>query len=282
MAFDDAPPERLWHYTDGAGAKGIITSRTLRAGHLGYMNDTSEVNHAMSVSLEVATRLLKEVPDHREALERWIRYLTDRPPMSWAPNVFAVSFSERRDVLSQWRGYATGFGGSFSLGFPSASIMKRCPPTWALRRCMYSREEQASVIEARMSRALQVSQEVHEAFGHEGKLVDVAFNHLRTGVLSIAPLCKHPDFEEEAEWRLYTGPIRIERGTKIGFNERKHTLSPFVEFGLSKEGGPLDDLVWIAGPGPQQERSNAALGFLAKSQGLTAYQGILSDTPYLP
>lgn len=30
------PPERLWHYTSGAGARGIFTSGTLWAGHLGY------------------------------------------------------------------------------------------------------------------------------------------------------------------------------------------------------------------------------------------------------
>lgn len=277
----DAPPERLWHYTDGAGAKGIITSRTLRAGHLGYMNDTSEVNHAMNVSLDVARALVADLPEHREALARWIQYLTDDPPFSWAPNIFAVCFSERRDVLSQWRGYATGNGGSFSLGFPSSLIEERANPQWLLRRCIYSRDDQARMIEARMRRGLQIAVEVYEDFGREGKIVDVAFNHLHGAVMSIAPLCKHPDFEEEGEWRLYTGPVRIESGTQIGFTERQNTLSPYVEFSLS-DGQPLDDLNWIAGPGPQQERANDALGWLAKSQGLTNYQGIPSRTPYLP
>jgi hypothetical protein len=32
------------------GAKGIFESRTLWAGHLGYMSDTSEVGHARATS----------------------------------------------------------------------------------------------------------------------------------------------------------------------------------------------------------------------------------------
>ena len=106
--YDDGSPERLWHYTSGSGAKGIFESRTLWAGHLRYMSDTSEVGHAMSVSREVVERLKRELSEHQGALQRWTEYVTDSPPKSWAPNVFAVSFSEERDLLSQWRGYATG------------------------------------------------------------------------------------------------------------------------------------------------------------------------------
>ena len=75
------PPERLWHYTSGAGARGIFTSGTLWAGHLGYMNDSSEFDHAVALSLEIALRLRDELEDHKAGLEKWINYLTDSPPI---------------------------------------------------------------------------------------------------------------------------------------------------------------------------------------------------------
>jgi hypothetical protein len=129
--YNDGSPERLWHYTSGSGAKGIFESRTLWAGHLAYMSDTSEVGHAMSVSREVVERLKRELSEHKGALQRWTDYVTDNPPKSWAPSVFAVSFSEERDLLSQWRGYATGAGGPFCIGLalsasPYASDFRTC------------------------------------------------------------------------------------------------------------------------------------------------------------
>jgi hypothetical protein len=123
------------------GAKGIFESRTLWAGHLGYMNDTSEVGHAMSVSREVVDRLKRELPEHQGALQRWTKFVTDSTPRSWAPNVFAVSFSEERDLLSQRRGYANGAGGPFCIGFPSDMLRERVDAgeglVWTLRRCIF-------------------------------------------------------------------------------------------------------------------------------------------------
>ncbi len=281
MPSEHTPPERLWHYTDGAGAKGIIQSRTLWAGHLGYMNDTSEVNHTMNESRLVATRLIDELPEHAGALKRWINDLTDSPPKSWAPNIFAVSFSEQRDLLSQWRGYATGTGGAFCLGFPAKLLLDRADPGWVLRRCVYSREEQQQMVETRIRWGLDRAQAA-EVLPARKTRQEVAYAQIFSAVMGIAPLCKHPDFAEEGEWRLYKGPVSIRAGTQVGFRDRRHTLSPYIEFELSENRAPLDGLHWIAGPGPQQERANSALGWLARSEGFTRYQGSPSHTPYLP
>jgi hypothetical protein len=99
--YDEGSPERLWHYTSGSGARAIFESRTLWAGHLGYMSDTSEVGHAVSVSLGVVGRLKRELSEHQGALQGWINYVADSPHKTWAANVFAASFSEERDLLSQ-------------------------------------------------------------------------------------------------------------------------------------------------------------------------------------
>jgi len=288
--YDDGSPERLWHYTSGSGAKGIFESRTLWAGHLGYMSDTSEVGHAMSISREVVERLKRELSEHQGALQRWTQYVTDNPPKSWAPNVFAVSFSEVPDLLSQWRGYATGACGPFCIGFLSAMLRERIDSAtlraqglvgWTLRKCIYSRHEQAELIEARIRQGLDLAAN-REVLPLGQTREDLAWHYIFDAVMGVAPLCKHPTFVEEREWRLLFGPTPVTKVERVHFVERRHTLAPYIEFRLAEGDNVLDHIQWIAGPGPQQDRANSALGMVAQIAGMTRYQGMPSQTPYLP
>jgi hypothetical protein len=288
--YDDGVPERLWHYTSGNKAKSIFESRTLWAGHLGYMSDTSEVSHAMSVSREVVDRLRGEPPEHQGALQQWTNYVTDSPPPSWAPNVFAVSFSEVPDLLSQWRGYATGPGGPFCIGFPSAMLRERIDSTllkaqglvgWTLRKCIYSRDEQAELIEARIRRGLERAANA-QVLPRGQTREDYGWHQIFHAVMGIAPLCKHPGFAEEREWRLLFGPTALTKVEPVHYVERRQTKAPYIEFQLAEGDEVLDDIQCIAGPGPQQEQENLALEMVAQTAGMTRYQWYLSQTPYLP
>jgi hypothetical protein len=100
--------------------------------------------------------------------------------------------------------------------------------------------------------------------------------------MGVAPLCKHPAFVEEQEWRLLFGPTAVTKVEKVQFVERRQTLAPYIEFRLAEGDNVLDNIQWIAGPGPQQERANSALGMIAQITGMTRYQGMPSPTPYLP
>ncbi|MGE9784389.1 DUF2971 domain-containing protein [Janibacter sp. G368] len=285
------PPERLWHYTSGAGARGIFTSGTLWAGHLGYMNDSSEFDHAVALSLEIARRLRDELEDHKAGLEKWINYLTDSPPESWTPNVFAVSLSESDDLLSQWRAYGTGRGGPFCIGFLSETLRLQVERTqiprtrnWRLVRCIYDPEEQRTMLEGLMRENLQWAAKT-EADSHtetSSKGADLEFSALFSAVWGAAPSLKHPAFSEEREWRLILGPADPSKLNTVHWVERQHTLAPYVEFPLHAEGGHLDGVRWIAGPGPQQHQAQSAIGMVARLAGVTGYQGWSSRTPYVP
>jgi hypothetical protein len=288
--YDEGSPERLWHYTSGKAAKSIFESRTLWAGHLGYMSDTSEVGHAMSVSREVVERLKQELPEQQGALQQWTQYVTDNPPKSWAPNVFAVSFSQEPDLLSQWRGYATGAGGPFCIGFPSAMLRERIDSAmlreqglvgWTLRKCIYSRVEQAELIEARIREGLERAANA-EVLPRGQTREDYGWHQIYHAVMGVAPLCKHPAFVEEQEWRLLFGPTALMKVEPVHFVERRQTLAPYIEFRLAEGDKVLDDIQWIAGPGAQQGRDNLALEMVAEIAGMTRYQWYLSETPYLP
>jgi hypothetical protein len=42
-----APPQSLYHYTDGEGLLGILTSRSLHATHSSFLNDQTELLHSL-------------------------------------------------------------------------------------------------------------------------------------------------------------------------------------------------------------------------------------------
>ena len=86
---------------------------------------------------------------------------------------------------------------------------------------------------------------------------DFGWNHIFGAVMGVAPLCKHPGFAEEREWRLLFGPVAVKEVESVHFVERRHTLAPYIEFRLAEGDNVLDDIQWIAGPGPQQERANS-------------------------
>jgi hypothetical protein len=96
-----------------------------------------------------------------------------------------------------------------------------------------SRDEQADLIEARITRGLELATDpellprgkTHEEFG---------WNHIFDAVMGVAPLCKHPDFAEEREWRLLFGPVSVKKVETVHFVERRHTLTPYIEFQRSE------------------------------------------------
>lgn len=279
----EAPPERLWHYTSGSAARSIFQNKALWAGHLGYMNDSSEVNLAMNLSRPIVGEFSSEFPHLKEAFDRWSNYVLDRPPGSWAPNTFAVSFSEERDLLSQWRGYATGPGGPFSIGFPTSTLMDRLNAgslTWSLRRCLYDRTDQEALIRSQVrTMLLHLSDKTNEA--PETYPWRTPWEAIRSAVMSVAPLCKDHGFREEREWRLVAGPLKPEQHQPVHFVDRRHTMAPYIEFPLADD-EPLGNIQWIAGPGPEQARANSALGLVARIAGIPDYVGHNSEIPYLP
>ena len=78
---------------------------------------------------------------------------------------------------------------------------------------------------------------------------------------------------------MLLGPKGLKQVETAHVVERRHTLAPYIEFRLAEGARVLDDIHWIAGPGPRQERANLALGMVAQFAGMTRHQGTNSHTP---
>jgi Protein of unknown function (DUF2971). len=99
-------PNILYHYTTQKGVLGIVNSSSIWASSILYLNDTLEYSYAFEM-------LLQEAKEYKALYENILRYRRD--------DIFVCSFSEEKDLLSQWRAYASNASG-FSIGFRSSSL----------------------------------------------------------------------------------------------------------------------------------------------------------------
>jgi hypothetical protein len=99
----DSFPDKLYHYTDFGGLKGILKSGSLWATYSRTMNDASEQQYGEKVVRDYLGRL----PDGGE-LGKTMGLLQQRN--------FAACFCDSSQVLSMWVTY-TGRGGGYCLQF---------------------------------------------------------------------------------------------------------------------------------------------------------------------
>lgn len=114
------PPEIIYHYTNADGLVGIVSSGSLWATDLRFVNDASELDHALK-SMEAAIERARgrfTSPTQANLLDRLDDAVGHREMF---PSVHSVSFSANGDLLSQWRAYG-GDGGGYAIGFASFDL----------------------------------------------------------------------------------------------------------------------------------------------------------------
>lgn len=93
----------LYHYTDVAGLIGILSSSSLWATNLRFMNDAEELAHSWKLMLDVLREAKNRAksPAQVELIEEIER--AARSTWTGYPDLYATSFTENGDLLSQWR-----------------------------------------------------------------------------------------------------------------------------------------------------------------------------------
>src|SRR6266404_3234533 len=122
-------PEKLWHYTSIQGFQGIVTSKSIWATDLRFLNDREEFIHVRNLSNKIvdATPELDENGfPNRRFLAKAVAFAFDSILADAGLQVFVASFSAAEDQLGQWRGYSRGSSG-VSLAFDLKAF--RPPPS---------------------------------------------------------------------------------------------------------------------------------------------------------
>lgn len=104
------------------------------------------------------------------------------------------------DLLSQWRGYASGSAG-YCIGFRSSVLSLRA----RLRKVLYGSEE----VHARfrrniVRRADDEFRRMHEAGKNTVDFTRILTDSVAEFAVQLAPFCKDAAFAAEQEWRLVT------------------------------------------------------------------------------
>lgn len=216
----EKPEDYLYHYTTTAGLIGIITNNALWQTNAGYLNDTQEVRYGARVAEEVIEKVVQDgnfcasgqvreefIKSTFDGVLSTIRSIAeDRYSNIEFPHV--TSFSEERDDLSQWRGYADG---GYCVAFNKEKLQKRLIPRGGapvgiggniplLEKVQYG-DDSRQLIEHAVSLLLEHLREDEYPASPTG----VHQYHLvRRILLPALALMKHEAFLSEKEWRIYS------------------------------------------------------------------------------
>ena len=262
-----SPPPNLFHYTNPAGLHGILTDREIWATSIHYLNDSSEFLHAVEIARYQTILAEDRMEDELQKLA--IGEMRSRLKKINHQRVFVVSFSEDSDRLSQWRAYC-GEGG-YSIGFDSKALISRSEMSrFSLHKCIYDKKLQEQTVQDAINWCIKPLMDRRRFKNHQPqKLCDRIALFFVLLIAHLAPLLKHPGFEEEKEWRLVSS-VPFSTEYQIRYRPTDSILIPYFAYQLceSNEALPIDSIV--VGPTRATELSIRSLKGFLKSQNIDA------------
>jgi hypothetical protein len=255
-------PSTLYHYTTAEGLIGIITSGELRATHLAYLNDSSELTYGLECIQSAATLLAKDrAKDVEPKFARWIAGFS---PEITASAPFVTSFCEHDDILTQWQGYGAS-GGGYALGLNAADLQASLSTGDRILPIVYDKNDQDCAARNWVSewepKVLKLINST--VLGHRTALHTAA-----RSLLEVAASFKIHSFAHEAEWRM----IRSASPSAVKVWFRNGRLVPYSDVGSSSDSRqphalPIERIV--CGPRPLDERTltSHAIRYLLESRG---------------
>lgn len=224
-------PNVLYHYTSLDGLFGILEDEKIWASKIHYLNDSSEFSYAVSLLRGYLWERLRR----DNTLQTVVNRIRVELENSINMHIFVCSFTEKGDLLSQWRAYS-GNSVGFSIGFKVKKLIELATKEgFYLHKCIYNKKEQIRIIEGYGCRILKElkSNDDLEFWGQ----------HIAE-FLRIAPLLKNRHFKEEAEWRLISRP-KMSSSENFKFRKSATTLIPYYSIPIN-----INELITqiIAGP----------------------------------
>jgi hypothetical protein len=276
-------PDLLYHYTDVAGLIGILSSGSVRATNLRFVNDAQELDHARQLMLDVLkdARRRAETAGQNAVIDAVEMNLT-----TWDgyPDFYSVSFSSEGDLLSQWRGYGSS-GGGYAIGFDPAGLA--CPesthpqPHRFLNRVVYDRDGQTKILDVVADAMLDLFDDVtaHDTEQTEAHArVFSALGEVAGYVVSF----KDPAWREEKEWRaVYIVPAG--ETESVRFRPHAGVAVPFISLAMGADlGGRLPIRRIVRGPAVDADLASRSLELLLKANGYTQVETTTSAVPLRP
>ena len=317
--------KRLYHYTNTEGLFGIISTGELWASEVSYLNDKSENFYSRKVSERTIKKLSNDEND--KLLRRFLdvlahllgsyRNLPEPDSDSIYTNdykshdTYVVSLCEKRDLLSQWRGYS-GNGSGHSIGLDVERLNNNLQG-YHLVPIIYEPALQHDIAENVVMKSLKYLRK-RDFSVFDGMSLSEEAVVLNIALWTVENLdflglrFKDESFIEENEWRLIeriprtvrlgsglpakTSPSAIYRNDRplINFRTRGSQLVPYATFrlrsarevaiGFQDDKNPITDIT--VGPGNDFEKARYAINHLFAYCGLhpATHEILRSKIPY--
>lgn len=281
--FSETPESVLFHYTSYSGLFGIADSKTLRLSEIRHLNDVQEIDDLKRwLHEEINERVRKYVDNMGKADELSfdksidIDFLNLRTFEGWmhmrlgskALALFVGSFTEKGNLLSQWRGYCQ-FGKGVSVGFEPTKLLKCAKRSSVLLgRCIYDANTKKDLARKILDEVIDFCRRKGPIPIYEDPFSEPHFfSELEPYLLTIASLVKHKDFQEEAEWRIVLPTLKIDEAPISGYREGNSAFVPYVEFNLpvSDDGKLLLDQIFL-GPTSDEDLAHRSLKLFARDK----------------
>ena len=239
----------LYHYCGLDAFLSIIKNSTLWLSDIRKSNDYLECVYCRD---KINEKIRGFLEDDKEALEAWDFGYNINSDLSMDMISYVACFSENKDQLSQWRGYADN-GAGIAVGFSResfADLKEAAPSHISFRKVIYDEKEQEKFIE-------RIARESIKAM--ETKPVAQVAAELNQNYRLQFPVLKNASFEEEAEWRIIFNDSFSKRKRHVGKNilfsgirytVREKRLVSYIEMDFSKLKYNAVKEIWI---GPKAE-----------------------------
>lgn len=207
----------VYHYCSVDTFLKIIKNKSLRLSDIGKSNDYEErIYIENKIHEEFKKKMKSELP-----IEVFQNVLQVEEMCRWAMQesiiLYAICFSEEKDLLSQWRGYADD-GKGVAIGFSKDILNRVNGEEYGLtfRQICYEENEQKKFAIKQVETIINTMQK---------KNLFAAFAEVYENEIADIGCMKAPGFSEEKEWRLCVAmspELRVDREAK------------FADFTLSK------------------------------------------------
>jgi len=272
-------PRVLFHYTSTSGLIGILNSRSIWATSIRFLNDSKEYELAIEIARGIIVDRVGKV-DNKFDLGLY-RVLTDSLVHVSEIDVYASSFTENGDQLSQWRGYCPPANG-YSIGFKTASLLPASAgiPNRFLARCTYEPRDHETLISNAINSVVKFAAASHTAYPDNRDRVFRESYKLFGRILPlIAPALKDQTFQEEKEWRLVALGSSFD-AVALSFRAGRSMLVPYYEYRVDTQDSTLPISEIIVGPTPHPELSRHAVETMLSKHNVHKVNLSSSGIPY--
>ncbi len=272
----------IYHYTNESGLRDILKSKTLWLSDIKNLNDTSELNHGVSL----ATTILRSKVENRSLNHQaFAKFSNNAFGPSGAQNTayyFVCSFSTKGNDLEQWRNYADD-GRGYILGFNKYHLEKTFTNdggTRAFETLYYDSQELETIYTPFIEKILDAIPNIDDAIlmglntlPETREFLTKISVELASFMLEASLYFKHPAYLNEKEYRFLK--ICKHNASQVKTRYRPYELIKYTELNWE---GTLQSI--MVGPAANQPKAKRFAEDCLAEFDITGVTVDCSDIPY--